>query len=201
MRDTIDMAREVKMPYDFVTGEPINLEKLEAFADLVRADEREACAKKTEEFARKWWKIHCGSNKHMETTRKAHNDFCALQAAIRARGKTIMDTTPPAQPEPELVRELKCVIADLIAECKELRAAQPAPVQPVAWANPNELKNFDMKVRTNGGPLHTVPLCLCAPPAQPAVPDAIHHTDTSETLEYIQGWNDCRAETLKMRKP
>jgi hypothetical protein len=37
--------------------------------------------------------------------------------------------------------------------------------------------------------------------AQPAVPDAIHHTDTSETLEYIQGWNDCRAETLKMRKP
>jgi hypothetical protein len=41
MRDTIDMAREVKMPYDFVTGEPINLEKLEAFAELVRADERE----------------------------------------------------------------------------------------------------------------------------------------------------------------
>jgi hypothetical protein len=45
-------------------------------------------------------------------------------------------------------------------------AAQPAPVQkPVAWANPNDLKNFDMKVRTNGGPLHTVPLCLCTPPA------------------------------------
>lgn len=29
------------MPYDFVTGEPINLDKLKAFADLVRADERE----------------------------------------------------------------------------------------------------------------------------------------------------------------
>jgi len=28
--------------------------------------------------------------------------------------------------------------------------------------------------------------------AQLSVPDAIHHTDTSETLEYIQGWNDCR---------
>jgi hypothetical protein len=38
-------------------------------------------------------------------------------------------------------------------------------------------------------------------PQQPTVPDLIHHTDTSETLEYIQGWNDCRAETLKMRKP
>jgi hypothetical protein len=32
--------------------------------------------------------------------------------------------------------------------------------------------------------------------AQLAVPDAIHHTDTSETLEYIQGWNDCRATML-----
>jgi hypothetical protein len=38
------------------------------------------------------------------------------------------------------------------------------------------------------------------PPAQPAVPDAIHHTDLSETLEYIQGWNDCRAEMLKGMK-
>jgi hypothetical protein len=43
MKTTIDMAREVKMPYDFVTGEPINLEKVKAFEALVRADEREAC--------------------------------------------------------------------------------------------------------------------------------------------------------------
>jgi len=41
MRDTIDMARETKMPYDFVTSEPIYLEKLKAFEALVRADERE----------------------------------------------------------------------------------------------------------------------------------------------------------------
>ena len=40
-RQVMEMAKEVKMPYDFVTGEPINLEKLEAFAELVRADERE----------------------------------------------------------------------------------------------------------------------------------------------------------------
>jgi hypothetical protein len=51
---------------------------------------------------------------------------------------------------------------------KSVRASTPpaAPVQgPVAWANPSDLKNFDMKVRTNGGPLHTVALCLCTPPA------------------------------------
>jgi hypothetical protein len=68
MRETIDMAREVKMPYDFVTGEPINLEKLDAFAELVRADEREACAKVCEEPG---WNAA---------------NWCAK--AIRARGNT-----------------------------------------------------------------------------------------------------------------
>jgi hypothetical protein len=53
MDKTIDMAREVKMPYDFVTGEPIYLEKLKAFEALVRADEREACAKVCDELADK----------------------------------------------------------------------------------------------------------------------------------------------------
>lgn len=52
-----------------------------------RTAEREACEKDAGEFARKWWGIHCASNKHMETTRKAHDDFCSLQNAIRTRGK------------------------------------------------------------------------------------------------------------------
>jgi len=54
------------------------------FAELIV----EECAREVEEFARKWWSIHCYSNKHAETTRKAHDDFCALQRAIRRRGKT-----------------------------------------------------------------------------------------------------------------
>ena len=57
------------------------------FAKLVAEREREACAKDVGKFAQKWWSIHCDSNKHMVTTRKAHDDFCALQAAIRARGQ------------------------------------------------------------------------------------------------------------------
>ena len=60
-------------------------EDLERFAALVAAAEREAFAKKTEEFARKWWKIHCDSNLHYSSTLRAHQDFCALQATIRAR--------------------------------------------------------------------------------------------------------------------
>jgi len=41
MKTTIEMAREAQLPYDFVTGEPINLKKLETFAALIRADEAE----------------------------------------------------------------------------------------------------------------------------------------------------------------
>jgi hypothetical protein len=33
-----------------------------------------------------------------------------------------------------------------------------------------------------------------------AVPDAIHHTDLSEHPQYIEGWNDCKAEMLKGMK-
>jgi hypothetical protein len=48
------MARETKMPYDFVTGEPIYLEKLKAFEALVRADERALAAPVQEPVAWKW---------------------------------------------------------------------------------------------------------------------------------------------------
>jgi hypothetical protein len=83
MRDVVEMARESGW-----TNYDSQDERFKVFEALVRADEREACAKKTEEFARKWWKIHCDSNLHYSSTLKAHQDFCALQAAIRARGNT-----------------------------------------------------------------------------------------------------------------
>ena len=82
MRDTIDMARETKMPYDFVTGEPIYLEKLKAFEALVRADEREACAKVCEtgvDYEHPTVKGHIMEN-------FGHSRL--LAKAIRARGNT-----------------------------------------------------------------------------------------------------------------
>lgn len=57
------------------------------FANLVAAAERNSAAEIAGDFARKWWSLHCATNKHMETTLMAHNDFCALQSAIRARGE------------------------------------------------------------------------------------------------------------------
>ena len=68
---------EESLPADFV-------QSLREFATAIRAQTLEEAAGVTGEFAQKWWSMHCASNKHMETTRKAHDDFCALQAAIRA---------------------------------------------------------------------------------------------------------------------
>jgi hypothetical protein len=45
------------------------------------------------------------------------------------------------------------------------RLAQPEK-EPVAWANRGDLQNFDMRVRTNGDPMHTVPLYAHPPQRQ-----------------------------------
>jgi hypothetical protein len=42
---------------------------------------------------------------------------------------------------------------------------------------------------------------IATPPAQPAVPDAMTSADIQEHIEYVAGWNDCRAEMLKGMKP
>ena len=65
----------------------------------------------------------------------------------------------PAYIDGVAAREYLTVIHKALAE-------QPAQQEPVAWANPNDLQNFDMKVRTNGGPLHTMPLYTSPQPAQ-----------------------------------
>jgi hypothetical protein len=93
-QELIDMAEKAGIAFSsdeypdiWSTYMHVGKEEIEDFAALVAAAEREACARVCEEPARKWWSIHCHSNKHAETTRKAHDDFCALQRAIRARGK------------------------------------------------------------------------------------------------------------------
>ena len=87
MRDTIDLAREAGIEFQRNTGvlgkETIStmgsqrIEWIERFAELVRADEREACAKVCDTV----WDGDADTYEGAE----ASND-CA--AAIRARGKT-----------------------------------------------------------------------------------------------------------------
>jgi hypothetical protein len=88
-----------------------------------------------------------------------------------------------------------------------IKQALAQPVQePVAWAmyqrgrlqsfwlDKGDAYDFEFTSEHEWKPLYTTP------PAQPAVPDAIHHTDLSESLEYIQGWNDCRQAMMEMMK-
>jgi hypothetical protein len=84
-----------------------------------------------------------------------------------------------AQPTTKQLIEM---LYERLPELFDRAAAQPAPVQEPVFT-------YD-QVKA-----HIQAAMMSA--AQPAVPDAIHHTDTSETLDYIQGWNDCRAEMLK----
>ena len=44
-RTIIEMAREAQLPYFYQTGDVANLKQLEAFAALVREEERERIAK------------------------------------------------------------------------------------------------------------------------------------------------------------
>jgi len=43
--EIIEIANKVKLPHDYVNGEPMWLDKLEEFAKLVAEHEREKCAK------------------------------------------------------------------------------------------------------------------------------------------------------------
>ena len=81
MRDTIDMAREA----GFVYWEqfPIDYQnKLKAFEALVRADEREACAKKAETLG-----VHPALNVFAGGP-DWYKHGKEIAAAIRARGNT-----------------------------------------------------------------------------------------------------------------
>ena len=76
---------------------------------------------------------------------------------------TLLYTSPSNQPG---YQAMAMAVTRLQKRCLELEGKQPAQQEPVAWANPNDLQNFDMKVRTNGGPLHTMPLYTSPQPAQ-----------------------------------
>ena len=75
MRDTIEMAREAGFPLAWISdsdGGVIRWKDIKAFEALVRADEREACAKVCENIER---------NGHWITKAEAAE-------AIRAKGET-----------------------------------------------------------------------------------------------------------------
>jgi len=84
MRDTIDMAREAGDDWDSTLS--TDKEFLKRFADLVRADEREACAKVCESEAEMFKSCAYGANDGRYDWKEDGARDSA--AAIRARGHT-----------------------------------------------------------------------------------------------------------------
>jgi hypothetical protein len=123
----------------------------------------------------------------------------------------VYDTTPPAAAVQEgrdwsLLEATQESLREHMSEIKRLKAAQPAPVQPIGevigrneYAGLGQIKHAKT-IEWFGEPAPVGTKLYTTPPAQPAVPDAMHHTDMSKTLEYIQGWNACRQATLEMMK-
>jgi hypothetical protein len=108
--------------------------------------------------------------------------------------------------DPDIGTDQECFVCDGTGVSDDT-TPPAAPVQPVAWgiiaSNTGRICQVELDaVEIEGyNPKHIVPLYTTPPAAQPAVPDAIHHTDDSESPEYRTGWNDCRAEMLKGVKP
>lgn len=77
MRDTIDMAREVELD-ELLEQMPRIAKKFKAFEALVRADEREACAKVADQISNKYGWGYYGNE--VDTADE-------IAAAIRARAQ------------------------------------------------------------------------------------------------------------------
>ena len=88
--DITRWATQCKMPYDYVTGEIVQIEKLESFAALVAAAEREACGRVKAERPRKLKPVGRGmllDEQQFCFDKGWREGAASVRAAIRARGQ------------------------------------------------------------------------------------------------------------------
>ena len=85
-----------------------------------------------------------------------------------------------------------------ITALQEALAEQPAQQEPVAWME-MVVANL-VREGVNKHKARELAQHFYTSPQQPAVPDALTIAD-KESADYHEGWNDCRALMLEMRKP
>jgi len=81
---------------------------------------------------------------------------------------------------------------------REAIRAQPAPVKVWEAEGYDALMQEMQMVKARNIRQHAEIKRLKA--AQPAVPDAMTSADIQEHIEYVAGWNDCRAAMMEMMR-
>jgi hypothetical protein len=124
---------------------------------------------------------------------------------IRANGKALVYATPPAQPAP--VQPVAYLCENAVGH-KYFRWKKPSSTfKPIAlYTTPPaaavlEGRDWSLLEATQESLREHIAEIKRLKEAQPAVPDAMTSADIQEHIEYVAGWNDCRAEMLKGMKP
>jgi hypothetical protein len=212
MKTTLDLCKEARYPLMSFEGVTYVSPELERLIALIRADERAAPVQEPVAWI---WKYANGEEEVVFVPPR-HVDASHVDAPSTI---TPLYTTPPAAPD--LQAELDAtngqveILSDALAESRREVAAKDEALKLIerlvneADLCRNEGANdiaalLDEAAKALAAPVQSCycPNCeamgkeLAALKAQPTVPDALFR-HAPEHPQYIEGWNDCRAEMLK----